>query len=381
MSISVTETFVPRRLVVGALQEFKLLTPFLGTVGLYIAGVWAVATYSGLQSYFQPTLYDNIVRLSGALALPVGAVTYILYLMIGARERHPLGRLKRDLLSNILSPRGLVGWALSLAVLSYFVSTFSSMKTMIAVLNPFYLDPALSKIDTFLHFGIAPWRITHFLFGGFTGTMALNVLYNAWLFIMWIYLLCQIFGLAGSNHRARYLLSFALCWIVIGSVLALLLSSAGPCYYGRVVGYPDPYAPLMNALHAVNAPREAAGSYWYIWSLKTQDVLWSDYFLSTSRLGSGISAMPSMHISMAYLMAFSAMRISRWFGRAMLAYAIAISIGSVHLGWHYAVDGYVSILATYLIWKLAGHVVDRLDRSPSEADKGDEVRYAVQTAS
>jgi len=34
-------------------------------------------------------------------------------------------------------------------------------------------------------------------------------------------------------------------------------------------------------------------------------------------------------------------------------------VGSVHLGWHYAVDGYLSIVLTVLLWRVVGHFVAR----------------------
>jgi hypothetical protein len=37
---------------------------------------------------------------------------------------------------------------------------------------------------------------------------------------------------------------------------------------------------------------------------------------------------------------------------------VLIMIGSVHLGWHYAVDGYASVLTIPLIWKLSGMIVE-----------------------
>ncbi|MCZ6764391.1 MAG: PAP2 family protein, partial [Alphaproteobacteria bacterium] len=38
-------------------------------------------------------------------------------------------------------------------------------------------------------------------------------------------------------------------------------------------------------------------------------------------------------------------------------YAAAIMIGSVHLAWHYAIDGYLGALMAWGIWWLSGHLV------------------------
>jgi hypothetical protein len=91
-----------------------------------------------------------------------------------------------------------------------------------------------------------------------------------------------------------------------------------------------------------------------VWALVGQRALLADAGLDGPRLGSGISAFPSLHVAVATLNAIYLWRFGsflRWFG---VAFLIAIQLGSVHLAWHYGVDGYASILATPLIWMLAG---------------------------
>lgn len=45
----------------------------------------------------------------------------------------------------------------------------------------------------------------------------------------------------------------------------------------------------------------------------------------------------------------------------MTLFAILIFAGSVHLGWHYAVDGYASALSTAAIWIGVGRLLRRQD--------------------
>jgi hypothetical protein len=64
--------------------------------------------------------------------------------------------------------------------------------------------------------------------------------------------------------------------------------------------------------------------------------------------------MPSLHNAMAVLFACAAYQADRRIGRLFAGYALLIWIGSIHLGWHYAVDGIVAAALTVAIWKLAG---------------------------
>jgi len=226
-----------------------------------------------------------------------------------------------------------------------FSSAFTSAKSAIPLLQPFGLDPLFARWDSLIHGGHA-WELIHPLVGYPLVTFALNISYNLWLFIILITFALVTVMTSDRELREQYLLSFFGCWIVLGSVAAIGLSSVGPCFYGLL--YPsDPYAPLMSYLRSVD-------ELYPIWALPTQDMLWQNYESSTAGLGSGISAMPSLHVALATLNAILLSRLSRIAGILGWAYLALILVGSVHLGWHYAIDGYASIIAVGLIWRAAG---------------------------
>jgi membrane-associated phospholipid phosphatase len=132
----------------------------------------------------------------------------------------------------------------------------------------------------------------------------------------------------------------------------MLFSSAGPCYFGQITGLPDPYLPLMTYLNDADQVHR-------VWALGAQAALWHNYALREFTMVSGISAMPSMHVALATLFALVCWRTKRWLGIVMSIYAVLIMIGSVHLGWHYAIDGYAGIGGMIAIWRLVGWALAR----------------------
>lgn len=261
----------------------------------------------------------------------------------------------RDLKDRILTKQRIAGFLVVCAMAPLFFSTFGSFKRMIPLLNPFRWDATLMSWDRWLHFGEHPWRLLQPVLGTPYVTTAINFCYNLWFFVLFFTFIWQAMSCKRPMLRMQFLIGFLLTWIVLGTVLATFLSSAGPVYYGRVTGLADPYSPLMTYLYSVNES-------FPVWALDVQERLWSTYRAGGVDLGSGISAMPSLHVGTSILFALLGWRIHRWAGIAYTAFAVMIMIGSVHLAWHYALDGYVSLIAMPPIWWLAGFIVRRTSR-------------------
>ena len=56
--------------------------------------------------------------------------------------------------------------------------------------------------------------------------------------------------------------------------------------------------------------------------------------------------------------------VDRFANPLFWCYTGLIVIATVHLGWHYAIDGYVSIVAVWLYWKLSARLAPRMPSSP-----------------
>ena len=63
-----------------------------------------------------------------------------------------------------------------------------------------------------------------------------------------------------------------------------------------------------------------------------------------------------MHVTIAVLIFLAALNMNRWLAWVTGLFAFLILVGSVQLGWHYAIDGYLGIGVALLSWSLAGPI-------------------------
>jgi len=319
---------------------------FFGIILTYICASAIVANAYGRSFDFSLSLYSGAFSIV-TVAFCVGFfICHPIYVMVVHRPQRLTATILSDWRENYCSFDQLLAAGLVILAVPPFISAFTSFKSMIPVIQPFAWDPLLMQFDRWLHGGTDPWRLLQPILGYPYMTTGINAFYHFWFFLSHGILLWQAFSRRGAELRLRFLIAFLLSWALIGSLMALVLSSAGPVYYGRVTGLEDPFRELLEYL-------VAASEHSPVWVLGVQDKLWNGYVQGGTDIGRGISAMPSMHVSIAVLLALFGWSISRTLGSLLTVNAVIIQIGSIHLGWHYAIDGYVAAILTWMIWILS----------------------------
>ncbi len=309
----------------------------------YCLTAFLVAAALGMLDRLSLSLYSQALALPSAAFAVIFLVGHSFYIMIFRRPDR-LGRaILQDLTERVLTLERLVPALLVFLFLPPFISSFTFFKSLIPYVQPYVWDPALAQWDRWLHFGVDPWRLLQPVLGYPWLSKAVNFFYNLWFFVLYGVLFWQAFSLRDRQLRQQFLITFLLTWILVGTIAAMLLSSAGPVYFARVTGLADPFSELFAYLYAVN-------ELYPLWALEVQEDLWRSYENRQFGLGSGISAMPSMHVAMAFLFFLTARRHGRVLGALFGGFCFVILLGSVHLGWHYAIDGYLSMVLVLALW-------------------------------
>ena len=268
----------------------------------------------------------------------------------------PIPALCRNVKAVLTSPAQMANGLPMVLGMVVFMYAFTMIKGNIPAVEPFSWDRTFDRWDVALHFGYRPWELLQPVLGYWPVTFIINFNYNFWFVVMNVFWVYFAFIARPGVARTRFFLAFTLTWMIGGSLLAIVFSSAGPCYFSRLALSPDPYAPLMAYLNDANAHAT-------IWALGTQDLLWN-YLLDGSALG-GISAMPSMHNATTLLFVLAAGSFPRWVRIALWAHLVLIFLGSIHLGWHYAVDCYFGWAIAYVVWRLAGSIARWWESKPA----------------
>lgn len=310
-------------------------------VYLFILGyavlVWTVAWHVGAPAKFQPFSYTGAWFLLTLKSLPLLLVVVAL---ASLRTSEPLAAL-RERLAHVGRPEVLNGVALALA-LSVFSGLFTSAKSLMTDVTPFFADEVLATIDAAVP-GSGLWQVAW----RFPALLRwLEVAYfPAWATLFLLSLAGAVFWPRLRDVRAQYLWTYMLVWIVLGNLVAASVMSAGPTYFEEVTGQAT-YRQL-SALIQANLPVTTGVREW----------LWLNYRDGGTAPAIGISAFPSLHLAQSTLFVLLAQRIGRLAVWAMLGFGILIFLGSVAFGWHYAIDGWFSIGATVVIWKLVGRAL------------------------
>lgn len=311
---------------------------YVAVIG-YAAFGALMAGMFGFGERYKPFLYVlTWLEASVAMLVP-GFVIVAAAMAIVANRSAPLSGFLREL-KQALHPRIVAGLVLFCATVVFYGS-FTSIKNMLPDLTGFTWDKTLADVDQALHFGVDPTL--------FLGTiipakfaMMIDFFYGrGWSLLMLATTMCAAVSTRYAHLRTRYFMTYFICWIVVGNLLAGLFLSGGPCYYALLTGDYSRFADLPTMMLGTYSPRY-------------QQYLWNLYQTKVTGFGTGISAFPSMHLATVTLIALYLWSINRSLGIFGIAFTLLILIGSIRLGWHYAIDGYVAILVTLVAWKAVG---------------------------
>ena len=320
----------------------------------YLACVWALAGVYGFPVAWSPL--SQVIIFACWACMLIGPP--ILWGLARDRPESPIAWVRAAIARWRIKER-LATALPALIALAFLLPAFGSLKSAIPVIRPFALDPVLADWDEALHGGPA-WELIQPLVGHPIVTAVLSLVYQLWIAAFYLALVWACGWVERRELRRRFLVAFILCWAVLGSFGAIYFSSVGPCFY-EYFYHDGRFAPLMAYLNA-------AGAVVPNMSLEVQRQLIDWHQAHQGGLGRGISAMPSMHVSIACLLALLGWSVSRTWGIAGTVFTGLILVGSVHLGYHYAIDGYVSLAATPVLWWIAGRTVKapRVELQPAE---------------
>lgn len=304
-------------------------------VAIYSLICFAVLQMSGHWEQSSHTLYFFQWPVLFLWFMPMMAITFDL--IHGIHRFGPgRGRAYRRFFGTKRLSRLFAGMVLLMALM-IFQGSFTSLKNMLPILaGGFHYDTLHADIDRFIHFGHDPWRL---LYSFAAHPIVLAVVEWNYSVLWFVICFASLFFVATSSWadgvRTRYMLMFMFVWVFCGNVLAGLFLSAGPAFYGPITGDGSRFADQLAFLSG----GQARSFQLYLWRIHESGV---------AGFGSGISAFPSVHVG---LITMNALFLSERFPRLAwlaAAYTVVIVMSSVYLGWHYAIDGYVSIVVVVL---------------------------------
>lgn len=334
-------------------EEYRWLAALVAMTVFAFLVASSIGMAAGLPAWEIAFSYMKVIWIMGPAAILLAAIPIFIRALV-LRVKRPFAEMAAFGGNRFGSPARAAGTLLPFLAIPVLMGSFGTLKMLMPLARDFDWDDWLAAADKLLFFGYQPWEFTHAVFGSALLTQAIDVIYTLWVALLFTAVLFYAL-LAPRYERARFFLSFAAAWLLIGVVGAYVFASAGPCYAHLVGAVSAPeFAPLMERLKTIHDSGFRLGAY------EWQGVLWRHHSTQDYGFAMGVSAMPSMHNAITVLYALSLARASRSMRIAAWTFVALIFIGSIHLGWHYAIDGIGAGLMAWGIWVAAGAYLDRV---------------------
>ncbi|WP_189338428.1 phosphatase PAP2 family protein [Sphingobium sp. SCG-1] len=230
----------------------------------------------------------------------------------------------------------------------------------------FWAGPHIGELERAMLGGYDGWQLTYAVLPSPWATQIIDLLYHGWFAPMVAGVAICSFAHQHSRLAWRYLTSFVLLWSVQGTLVAYMLPAAGPALRSIILPTASRFDALTSLMDHQDHFLKAHGAPG-LYAVHYQHALAALFGQQNIVIGGGISAMPSMHNAMAVLFACAAWKLGRRAGIATTIYALIIWIGSVHLGWHYALDGGVACIMTLATWMIVGRIPSFFERRATMA--------------
>ncbi|WP_299944478.1 phosphatase PAP2 family protein [uncultured Ruegeria sp.] len=342
----------------GILQSAMRNRLFLCILALHVVGGSIVSYHLGIPfwtelGYSLATILSKLIKYTFVIGSGFLVLRFI-YAAIWVKPAKPIHWIINDTKEFISEYVKVTDGIVCFLSIGFLMTSFTCLKNMIPQINPFSWDIFFSQLDQTLHGGYDVWRLLWPVLGNPYITTIINVAYHLWFVLIYITMFVASFDKRNPQRGMVYLVAFALVFILGGNILATIFSSVGPVYFEHF-GFGDTYVQQMQNLRELNQISP-------VWALAVHENLLMAF--QDGGIVKGISAMPSMHVASSVIMALFAFRYSRWLGWAFTIFAFLILVGSVHLAWHYAVDGYLAILVALFCWWLANALTKRFYTAP-----------------